>query len=73
MVIRRNVNPLFYEWYKSNLEEIMDRDEFDNLQAAFIAGCDSKINAVCDCYISVPSGNYPDLCAHCGKKARKEQ
>lgn len=26
---------------------------------------------VCDCYICVPAGNYPDLCAHCGKKARR--
>lgn len=28
-------------------------------------------DALCDCYISVPAGNYPDLCAHCGKKARR--
>jgi hypothetical protein len=26
---------------------------------------------ICDCYISVPTGNYPDLCAHCGKKVRR--
>ena len=28
-------------------------------------------DALCDCYISVPAGNYPDLCAHCSKKARR--
>ena len=28
-------------------------------------------DALCDCYISVPAGSYPDLCAHCGKKARR--
>ena len=43
MVIRRDVNPIFYAWYKNHIPEIMDRDEFDNLQAAFVAGIESNL------------------------------
>ena len=60
MVIRRDVNPIFYAWYKNHIPEIMDRDEFDNLQAAFVAGIESNLTPT--------APDWPAACDKCGGK-----